>query len=129
MPITFTVYRDQGYFLAEYEGTISYRVARDAWGEFMAKDPSVLALNQLIDVSRADFTELNTGGVESFTRFMEDEYQRLGVVAEFKSAVYAPDDLPFGMSRMYGSMAVKTPERVQVFRERSEAKTWLDIPQ
>ena len=46
-----------------------------------------------------------------------------------KSAVLAPDDLPFALGRFYQSASDDSPEQVQVFRSKDEALAWLDVAQ
>jgi hypothetical protein len=43
-----------------------------------------------------------------------------------KTAIFAPEDFPFGIGRIYEALTPKSPQTVQVFRDISEAKRWLE---
>ena len=46
---------------------------------------------------------------------------------KFKTAIIAPDDLPFGLGRLYEAYSDESPETTSVFREIDKAFEWLGL--
>lgn len=44
-----------------------------------------------------------------------------------KRAVVAPDDITFGLARMFQTLHEDAPEEVRIFRSREEARRWLKL--
>jgi len=68
-------------------------------------------------VSSESLTDL-ASMVEGYTK---------GKCQEFKTAVIAPEDLPFGISRIYEAHSYDSPETVKVLRDLNKAFEWLGI--
>lgn len=51
-----------------------------------------------------------------------------GIIGEARVAIIAPQDVAFGMSRMWAGYAHATAWKTHVFRRRPEAETWLAAP-
>jgi hypothetical protein len=102
----------------------------------------VLTGEEVINVKRTLITEQNRGlrylivdttatneihisGAE--LRGIAEENKRLAAIAEpgMLAAVAAPQDLAFGLSRMWEVIASDTGWRTSVFRSRAEADAWI----
>jgi hypothetical protein len=124
MSITFTVFSAEGYFLSKYQSKISDDEFERAYKDFYQGDTWLPNLNELVDVSEADVSEVTTNALRRVAEFTKSILNRHGV--EFvKLAVYAPGDLPYGLARMYSAFADESPETVRVFRDLAAAKRWL----
>lgn len=82
-------------------------------------------MNSLVDLTKAqpagniDFSKVN-----KFRSFIESVQDIRG---ECKWAIVAPEDLVFGLSRMYAIMADDLSIRTRIFRSEKEAQGWLGI--
>ncbi len=94
------------------------------YGEFLNKPELKPLKPEFVDLSEADMTRVTTNGLVELSRMMKDNYLQLGVDL-VKTAVYSPDDMPFGLARMYEAWSESSPELVRVFRNRQQAIEWL----
>jgi len=88
---------------------------------YYEREPTALVL---WDLSQADFSRISTKAVKAFIqRTAVFGLQREGG----RTAVFAPLDLQFGLSRMSEVFAEETfaPFDLRVFRSREEALEWL----
>src|SRR5262249_29539330 len=46
-------------------------------------------------------------------------------IPDFVVAIYAKDDLPFGLARMWQTLAEQTGWESRIFRDKSEAVEWM----
>ena len=79
---------------------------------------------EFADLSEADMRLVTSSGLAELANDVEEEFRKLGIES-IKTAVYSPDDLPFGLGRVYQAWSDESPERVRVFRDRSKAIEWL----
>ncbi len=122
MPIKFTVCSDDGYYIANYVGRITNDSVIADFRAFFESGNWSTGLNELADLSESDLTEVTSLGVQNLASFIEEFAKKHDWRP--KVAVYAPRDLPYGLARVYSVKACKF-ENLQVFRDRSEAKSWL----
>ena len=82
------------------------------------------SLNEFCDVSGLERIVTTTSGLRKLAK-LNLELRRdaeLGV----KSAVFAPGDLPFGLSRMFQAFVEGSKNSFEVFRDREKAFEWLE---
>lgn len=72
------------------------------------------------DTSGANFSEIKTPEFEFHAKYCTDALKGL------KVAIVSPEDLSFGVSRMFGTLSEL--ENIMVTRNIDEAISWLDIP-
>lgn len=133
MPIKFQVIESGEFLAVSFLGVITDRELLEAYQHFYAdgkQRPGVNdrwrpGLNEFIDVSQGEFSQLTAEGLRGLMEYTRLVLEKNGVT-EMVSAVYAPDDLPFGLSRMYEAYCLDSPESIQVFRDSSEALAWLN---
>jgi len=124
MAIIFTVNLRRNYFVSKYEGRISYAEALDKWKNFLEGKEWVPGQNEFVDLSKAQLNEVTVEDLMNLASYIEDIYIK-NSIEKIKVAVYAPNDLPFGIARMYSAYADESPELVHVFRDKEEAIRWL----
>ncbi len=123
MPISMTVFPDEGYYVARFFGQITDDELNDVFLEFHATH-DVTGLHVFADLSEADFSLLTSEGISRHAQNVLDVSSDNSDVI-VRSAVYAPDNLAFGISRMYLAQADDIPQRVRIFRNRDEAMAWM----
>lgn len=78
------------------------------------------AMKVLYDLSRCDFSAASTAQIRRVTSLIDDH------TMTSKLAIYAPDDLAYGMARIYVSEASLLHERPRrVFKDYRAAIRWL----
>lgn len=77
--------------------------------------------HRFTDLSDLDDIPIGYDEINHFRRRRESIAQRNPI----RSAVYAPSDLQFGLSRMYQMLSSSPDTEVEIFRDREEAMAWL----
>lgn len=128
MPIVYRADPAKRRILAEASGAIgqqdlfAYKRAVGARPEWAGYDEvlDVSLVDSLLDI-RLD----NLKAVADFAASLDQPEQ------PSKFAIVAPQDLYFGLGRMYESLRESAPHssrRIAAFRTRAEAERWLDAP-
>lgn len=92
----------------------------------LVKEPDFdIHYNDLVDLSSVDQFDITANGLHQVADLLkpytgEQIHSKLAIVAT-KAHVY-------GMARMYQMIRADAPRQVRVFREMSEASSWLGIP-
>lgn len=123
MPIEFTAHPNDGFYISKSIGAITDAEMLDGYMRFFASDEWVPGMNELADISESDVTQVTTGGMENLAMLIQEIFRKH--VISPKVAVYAPSDLPYGLSRMYAVFAEEY-EFIEVFRNLAEARAWLE---
>jgi hypothetical protein len=85
-------------------------------------DPS---MNLLVDLRRADSSLRNRDALVKLARFVKSKYASVDLLP--KIGVLAPQDLSFGLARMYEAMSDAIPWDFGVFRTLEEVLVWLGV--
>ena len=125
-PITYRIYGDSGVFLSTWSGPLTDADLFRCYEGLSEMPDWRPGLHELADLRTADVAAVSAEGLRGLSRMVEGHFDGLGV--EFKTAVIAPDDLPFGLARLYEMVSDQSPETVQVFRSPSPALKWLRVP-
>mgnify|MGYP006299911201 CR=1 FL=1 len=124
MPITFEVNHKDNYFISHFKGVVTDAELLRSFVAFYKSHQWTPGMNELTDLSEGDGSQLTTDGLIKLATATKEIFQKKGV-KHTKTAVYAPQDLSFGLSRMYEAMIYDSPEDFRVFRNIDEAKKWL----
>lgn len=121
MPVTVEALHDGGVVL-HYSGVLT------AVEIIRAKRSLVSEQNRglhylIVDASAADEFHISTDEL----RVIAKENKRLAAIATsgMPVAIAAPQDLGFGLARMWKVFAAETGWRISVFRSRAEAESWI----
>jgi hypothetical protein len=125
--MTFSRHREEGYFVIKLTGQVTDAELLDSYAGHYESPDWTPQLKELVDLSEVDAVRVTTGGLRKLSSYIERLLVERGVTS-LQTAVYAPRDLPFGLSRVYEAMAEASPETVRVFRRLDEAKAWLEEP-
>ena len=86
-------------------------------------DPS---MNLLVDLRPSESSPRSEEILQQFAGFVRTKYT--GVTTRPKIAVVAPEDLSFGLARMYEAFSHSVPWDFEVFRAMDAALDWLALP-
>ncbi|MCK4866191.1 MAG: hypothetical protein KAT06_12310 [Gammaproteobacteria bacterium] len=115
MPITFTINHNDNYFVSSLKGTVTDDELLNSFKLFYESELWIPGMNELTDISEGDVSQITSDGMRKLAIFTEQTFRKNEV--EFsKTAVYAPKDLPFGLSRMYEVMIDESPENFYVYQ-------------
>lgn len=82
-------------------------------------------MNSLVDLTRAiPESDIDLEKVNQYKEFIESMQKIRGTC---KWAIVAPDDLVFGLSRMFEMLTGNLDIQAKVFRSDREAREWLGI--
>lgn len=126
MPITTRYLRDHDLYVTTWIGGIDPSEVGVVFGQVSAHPWWRPELDHIADLRRADFSRITPQDLKRLR--IEVSGQRGEAPHRFRTAVIAPGDLTFGISRMYGLDEPDSPEEVRVFRTAEEAVSWLGVP-
>jgi hypothetical protein len=124
MPIKFSRNHDDEYVEIKYNGQISDSELLSAYKSYFGSNDAIPVLNDLTDLSEADLSILSSDAIQELADYIIYSYKRSGITS-FKTAIYAPDELEFGLSRMYVTISYETPQHIKIFKDREKAIQWL----
>jgi len=124
MSIIFSLNIESGYFISKYIGNVSMDEVIDSYSTFFENGGWKPGMNELVDHSELDGTSLRGDSLNLIAVYAKSFYEKHNI-SNVKTAIFAPVDLPYGLSRIYEVMTYESPEKVRVFREMKEAKLWL----
>lgn len=91
--------------------------------ERMRNDPSIAPdFNQLFDASGVSVVTLSSKEIREMSA------REPFFATSSRRAIVAPDDLGFGMARMFELSRGEQAGEIRVFRTRREALAWLGLP-
>jgi len=122
MHISFEVKHDESYYVATWHGRVTDAYLVEAYTAFFDSEDWVPGHNSFVDLSEFDPADISPTGLRALAALVESRFTPHNFRA--KIAVYAPHDLPYGLSRMY-SVDVDSFETHRSFREKDKALAWL----
>ena len=125
MPITIVMNHEAGYFVTHYKGIITDADLLNDWKSIFTNGVWIPDTNELADLSEADLGSLTTDGIQALADYFKSMSTDRNVASMKKTAIYAPETLTFGLSRMYSAFAFESSQNIEVFSEREEAIKWL----
>ena len=121
MPIRYELDREAKLIDTRCEGAVTFAEVLAHFDELAGLAPLPSPLDVLLDLS-AQTSLPETPQITAVASALE----RLGAVADWGAwAIVAADDALYGMLRMFQVFAEDHVRELQVFRERSEAESWL----
>lgn len=124
MPITFRINKSAGYYIAHWAGKISSTEILSSYQSFYKSNEWVPGMNELADLSEADLTCVESERFVELATYTEQFYKD-NAVNSVRAAVYCPNDLPYGLARIYQAWVDDSPEKISVFRKFHDAVSWL----
>ena len=125
MSITIEMNHEAGYFVSHYIGVITDADLLKDWKSIFKSGVWIPDLNELADLSEADLNSLTHDGIKTIAYYFNYMTTENNITFIKKTAIYAPNALNFGLSRMYSVFAYDSSQYIEVFREREKAIQWL----
>jgi hypothetical protein len=87
-----------------------------------------LSMNRLVDMRQAkNFESRSSTVLQQLSEFVKMQFTETN--AHPKIAIIAPEDISFGLSRMYETYTDSVPWDLVVFRSVDTALAWLGLPE
>ena len=125
MSITIEMNNEAGYFVSYYKGAITDANILSDWKFIMDSGAWIPGKNELADLSEADLSGLTTDGIRALADYFISMSTDRNVASMKKTAIYATNELNFGLARMYGVFAFESSQKIEFFYEREKAIQWL----
>ena len=113
---------DAGMIVHTIDGAISLDEALSAFDRATADERFRPSMNVLWDFTNGTILGGATDEIQELSKAFS---RRLEHSAFHKAAVAAPQDLAYGIARMYEGFSGEQPVDLNVFRSREEAMSWL----
>lgn len=123
MPIDITIDTDRRRIHTRAHGCLTWADLCDYYEAIHAHPDYAPDLPELWDALDVTDTQISAEQMRTFSHTTE-LHEALGETAPV--AVLVPDDLAFGLARMYQMLQSNGPHRLRVVRCREEAEAWLD---
>lgn len=125
MPVSYEIRADLNRLYIRYSGVVTRDEVAQAIGEFAADPAARPGLLQFADLSDVADIDMSFNEIFGLARAAADLARQLG--APVVGAFFAPDDLSFGMARIYESLSESHQFlTIRAFREKPEAMAWLN---
>ncbi len=123
-PITFSYDVGAHRRIVTFRGAIFDRELLDAYESLLADPGYDASMDDFIDLRDVTHMGVTSAGLHRLVA-MFDERDSPGYVT--RTAVYAPTDVLYGVSRMFQTIRGEGhPDLIEVFRTLEESLTWLD---
>lgn len=126
MPITSLFKPEKRLIMSIHIGSVSDEEFLSFY-ERLFKDPRFdRSYNHLVDLRQTESNARSSEVLREFAEFAQKQYEN--TAASPKIAVVAPNDVSFGLARMYELFSGTIPWDFVVFRSMDAALAWLGLP-
>ena len=98
----------------------------DYYRTFFQQSAVELSFDRIIDLQQADSSVRSVDALQQVVEIMEAAYEDAAPIP--KTAVIAPEDVSFGLGRMFQAFDSLGPGQFSVFRTLEDALNWLELP-
>jgi len=125
MAITHTLYKKEKIVFSTLSGIITDSLLLESYAALYTSKDWLPGLDEVVDLSHADMTAVSADGMQRLAALTMSHTK--SKCESFRTALIAPDDLIFGLSRLYEGVSEESPEQVMVFRNLSQACDWIGV--
>jgi len=126
MPITHKILSDLKLVISTHSGLVPDDEFLASYRELLALDSFGLDFNQLIDLRDTKSHARSPEALHTTAKMIAQRY--IGVNVSRKTAIIAPTNLSFGLSRMYEAFVPAISGDFVVFHSPEAALAWLKVP-
>ncbi|CAD7849012.1 MAG: hypothetical protein [Olavius algarvensis Delta 4 endosymbiont] len=124
MPIRIEYLEDNGVAF-KGAGVVTFTDLKSANDSVYASQKKIKAISyQIVDLATIDNIDLSSEDLEQLAH--QDQYA-FGVNPDIRIAVVGPQDLTFGLARVWEAYAcqMNSPQACKIFRKRQDALEWV----
>jgi hypothetical protein len=124
MPIVYSIDPSRNRVTLTFTGTITDRELFETFDGLYQDPAHRIGMDELSDLRAVHNVTVTSVGLQALAdqtaRLLDHAHQ------SWRVAVVAPQDVVFGLARMYGLFREDSPELVRVFRDLPTAEAWLE---
>jgi hypothetical protein len=125
MPITYQLKPDERLVVLVHVGVVTDDEFLLFYKALYEENRFDKSFNLLVDLRQTESTVRSAGALNQFADFVHQHYTN--ITARPKVAVVAPEDISFGLARMYEVFSGDVPWEFVVFRKADAALKWLGV--
>jgi len=125
MPITFELKPEQQLVIFRHIGDVPDDEFLTFYKDFFENPKATAYQNLLIDLAETKSVSRSSEALQALIMLLREKLKHSS--AQRKVAVIAPEDLSFGLARMYEIFSNDVPWEFEVFREGHAAQAWLGV--
>ena len=125
MPITYQLKPDERLVILVHVGAVTNDEFLSFYKALFEDDQFDKSFNLLVDLRQAESSVRSAETLNEFADFIRRQY--VSTTARPKVAVVAPEDISFGLARMYEVFSGDVPWEFAVFRAAAAALAWLGL--
>jgi hypothetical protein len=126
MPITYQLKPDLRLVILVHAGVVTDDEFLSFYKALFQDNRFDESFKLLVDLRQAESSVRSGATLHEFADFIRRQY--LSTTATPKVAVVAPEDISFGLARMYEAFSEEVPWEFEVFRAIDAALAWLGLP-
>ena len=123
MAIHFKIFENFNLVVSRWDGIIKTDDVIPSYKKLFEDEKWKPRFNEIIDLRNAGMHELKSEDLQQINKSIENYYEGIPI----NVAVIAPNDLSFGMARIYEVYAYDSSECVKVFRKVHDALNWIGM--
>lgn len=127
MPITYQLKPDERLVVLVHVGVVTDDEFLSFYKALYEDARFDKSFNLLVDLRQTESSVRSAAALNEFADFVRGQY--VSTTAPPKVAVVAPEDISFGLARMYEFFSGTVPWEFVVFREADAALAWLGLPE
>jgi len=127
MPIRYELKPDQKLVILVHVGAVTDEEFLSFYRDLYETAGFDDSFNLLVDLRHTESSVRSTAALAELVNFMRRQY--LSTTRRPKVAVVAPEDISFGLARMYEGFSSDVPWDFVVFRAVDAALAWLGLPE
>jgi hypothetical protein len=126
MPISYHLRPEEKLVVLIHDGFVTNGEFKSFYKSLYEDNQFDLSFNMLVDLRQAESSVRSAETLQESAEFMKRQYE--STTATPKVAVVAPEDISFGLARMYEAFSEEVPWEFEVFRATDAALAWLGLP-
>ena len=125
MPITYQLKSDERLVILVHAGIVTDDEFLSFYRALFEDNRFDMSFNMLVDLRQTESSVRSAAALNEFADFMRRQF--ISITVRPKVAVVAPEDVSFGLARMYEVFSGDVPWEFAVFRAADAALAWLGL--
>lgn len=125
MPIKNQIDSEHNLIIRTVSGTLTTPEILNAFNDSLDDKDFVKDMHVIWDISNAEMHQVTVDAMNTIVEHIKTHLNNRG--SKYKIAIIAPEDLNFGLSRMFATYGSDLPVSIGIHRDINDAYRWLEI--
>ena len=125
MPIKYQIDSEHNLIIRTVSGTLTSSDVLNVLNESLDDKDFVKDMHAIWDISNAEIHQITVDTIKTIVEHIKTHLNNRG--SKYKIAIVAPEDLNFGISRMFATYGSDLPVSIGIHRDIDDAYRWLEI--